>query len=130
MVPSSPSSVARSTRPLDHERLDAYRVAVALDALVVHVARAAPRGHGWLADQAQRASGSAVLNLAEAVGREGADRARCLRISRGSALELDAALTLLEQRGACASAARVESRALCERLVAMLTRLVQRAAGR
>ncbi len=130
MVPSSLSSVARSGRPLDHERLDAYRVAVALDALVVRVARAAPRGHGWLADQAQRASGSAVLNLAEAVGREGADRARCLRISRGSALELDAALTLLEQRGACPSAVRAQARELSERLVAMLTRLVQLAAGR
>jgi four helix bundle protein len=105
-------------------------VAVALDALVVRVARTAPRGHGWLCDQAQRASGSCVLNLAESTGREGADRARCLRISRGEALEVDAALTLLEHRGACPPSVRAEARALSVRLVAMLTRLIQRAAGR
>jgi len=130
LMVSSRSSLTPCCRPLDHERLDAYRVAVALDALVVRVARTAPRGHGWLCDQAQRASGSCVLNLAESTGREGADRARCLRISRGEALEVDAALTLLEHRGACPPSVRAEARALSVRLVAMLTRLIQRAAGR
>lgn len=118
-----------STAQLDHERLDAYSVAVALDAAIVTIARRAPRGHAWLGDQAQRASASVVLNLAEAMGREGADRARALRISRGSALELDAALTLLTQRGACSPAARSEARSLNLRIVAMLTRLRERATG-
>jgi hypothetical protein len=36
--------------------------------------------------------------LAEAVGRQGADRAQRHRIARGSALEADAALTLLGHR--------------------------------
>ncbi|MBI4912292.1 MAG: four helix bundle protein [Acidobacteria bacterium] len=114
---------------LDHERLDAYRVAVELDALVVAMARKAPRGHAWLADQAQRASGSVVLNLAEAMGREGADRARTLKISRGSALELDAALTLLLHRGGCAPAARDAAKGLTLRVLAMLTRLREWAGG-
>ena len=70
---------------------------------------------------------STVLNLAEALGREGADRARALRIARGSALELDAALTLLAHRGACAPAARAQARAWTVRVVAMLTRLRARA---
>lgn len=93
------SETHSSAPQLDHERLDAYTAAVALDALVVALTRSASRGHAWLADQAQRASASVVLNLAEALGREGADRARMLRIAKGSALELDAALTLLAQRG-------------------------------
>ena len=114
---------------LDHERLDAYCVAVQLDGLVVALVRRAPRGHAWLGDQAQRASASTVLNLAEALGREGADRARALRIARGSALEVDAALTLLTQRGACNPASRSEARTLTLRVVAMLTRLRDRAAG-
>ncbi len=114
---------------LDHERLDAYRVATKLDGRVVAIARRAPRGHAWLGDQAQRASASVVLNLAEAMGREGADRARALRIARGSALEVDAALTLLAHRGACGAAARAEARSLNLRVVAMLTRLRERAAG-
>lgn len=113
---------------LDHERLDAYRVAVELDGIVVGLVRRAPRGHAWLGDQAQRASASTVLNLAEALGREGADRARALRIARGSALEVDAALTLLAQRGGCADAGRRDARALSLRVVAMLTKLRDRAA--
>lgn len=117
-----------TTTKLDHERLDVYAAAVELDRLVVTLTRSAPRGHAWLGDQAQRASASVVLNLAEALGRDGADRARMLRISKGSALELDAALTLLTQRGACRSAARVEARTLNVRVVAMLTALRNRAA--
>jgi len=109
---------------LDHERLDAYRVAVALDRIVADAAKRAGRGHAWLCDQALRASGSAVLNLSEAVGREGADRARHLRIARGSLLETDAALTLLANRGACTEASRREAYALTVRLAAMLQRFI------
>jgi four helix bundle protein len=112
---------------LDHERLDAYRVAVELDELVARLARQGSRGQAWLFDQAQRASGSAVLNLAEAIGRDGADRARCLKISRGSALEVDAAMTLLEHRGLCPSTIRGRARQLVGRLAAMLTKMMNRA---
>ena len=118
-----------STVRLDHERLDAYNVAIELDGRVVAIARRAPRGHAWLGDQAQRASASVVLNLAEAMGREGADRARTLKIARGSALEVDAALSLLLQRGACDNASRNAARALNVRVVAMLTKLRELAAG-
>jgi hypothetical protein len=71
------------TNTLQHERLDAYAVTVELDGAVVAIAHRAGRGHAWLTDQAMRASASVVLNLAEALGREGADRARALRITRG-----------------------------------------------
>jgi four helix bundle protein len=63
----------------------AYIFTEALDGAVVGIARRAGRGHGWLCDQATRAAASVVLNLAEAMGREGLDRARTLRIARGSA---------------------------------------------
>ncbi len=113
---------------LQHERLDAYAVAVELDGAVVGISRKAGRGHAWIADQAMRASASVVLNLAEALGREGADRARALRIARGSALELDAALTLMLHRGACREAERSAAKGLTVRVVAMLTALRNRAA--
>jgi four helix bundle protein len=117
-----------STNTLQHERLDAYRIAVELDGAVVAITHRAGRGHAWLADQATRASASVVLNLAEALGREGADRARALRIARGSALELDAALTLMLQRGACRAEERNAAKSLTVRMVAMLTALRNRAA--
>jgi four helix bundle protein len=116
------------TNTLHHERLDAYGVAVELDGAVVAIAHKSGRGHAWLADQAMRASASVVLNLAEALGREGADRARALRIARGSALELDAALTLMLHRGAYRTEERKAAKALTVRVVAMLTALRNRAA--
>ncbi len=109
---------------LDHERLDAYRIAVELDGVLVAASRTSSRGHAWLWDQALRAAASVVLNLAEACGREGADRARCLRIARGSALETDAALTLLAHRGALGEGRRAKARELGTRLVGMLHRLI------
>ena len=60
------------TNTLQHEQLDAFAVAVGLDGAVVGIAHKAGRGHAWVADQAMRASASVVLNLAEALGREGA----------------------------------------------------------
>ena len=56
---------------LQHERLDACKVAVELDSAVVTIAHRAGRGDAWLADQAMRASASVVLNLAEALGGKG-----------------------------------------------------------
>ena len=125
--PSHSSSGAGSPPPLAHERLDAWHVALALDAEVVAVARAAGRGLGWVTDQATRATGSVVLNLAESMGRAGADRARILRIAHGSALEADAALTLLAIRGACAAMVQNRCRVLTARLVAMIVGLIRRA---
>ena len=133
---------------LQHERLDAFAVAVELDGTVVAIAHRSGRGHAWIADQAMRASASVVLNLAEALGREGADRARALRIARGSALGgsmsksrrrlgathcvaihgVDAALTLMLHRGACRDAERCAAKGLTVRVVAMLTALRNRAA--
>ena len=111
---------------LDHERLDAFRVAVELDLVVVRALEGVRR-HRTARVQADDASVSVVLNLAESVGREGGDRAYHLRVARGSLLELDAALTLLTHRRACPPDARAEARALAVRLAAMLHGLLARA---
>ncbi len=114
---------------LPHERLDAWRVALDLDRAVVVLAGGAGRGLAWLADQATRASGSAVLNLAEAMGRRGADRARTLRIAAGSVLEVAAAVRLLEHRGAGPATTREQVRGLAGRLSALIAGLIRRAEG-
>ncbi len=122
------SAISPSSVRLDHERLDLYAVVVELDEIISGLARRGPRGHAWLWDQAQRAPASAVLNIAEAAGARASDRARCLRIARGSMLETDAALTLLADRGACPDDTRRHARNLTVRTVSMVTRLITTAA--
>ena len=120
------TNLPSSEPQLNHEKLDAYQVAIALDALVLQVTRRAPRGNAWLVDQAQRAAGSAVLNLVEGTGREGQDRIQHYRIARGSAPETDAAMTLLLHRGLAKQEERLQAKALAVRLVSMLTAMTRR----
>jgi four helix bundle protein len=93
----------------------------------VEACQRAGRGFFSLCEQARHASASSPLNLAEAVGHRGADRAQRLRIARGSALKVDAALTLLGHRRVCPSELRGQARVLTVRLVGRLTRLVESA---
>lgn len=109
--------------PFDHQRLDAY--AVALEALVRGdaVARQLPRGYAKLADQLRRALLSAHLGVAEAASRTGADRRARFRCCRGEASEAAAALeaVLMLQ---LAPPERIQPLVhLLARLCAMLTRL-------
>jgi four helix bundle protein len=76
----------------NHERLDAYRLAVEV-ARGVAAARF-PRGEADLRDQAVRASRSVVLNIAEGCSRGGRAARNHYRIALGSAAETCAALDL------------------------------------
>jgi four helix bundle protein len=112
-----------------HERLDAY--VVARQALIAGeaIASSLPRGYSTLADQLRRALLSAVLGVAEAAARSGADRMARFRCARGEASEAAAALEVVMLLG-LAPAARVEPvRALLGRLYAMLTRLAKAGVG-
>jgi four helix bundle protein len=77
----------------DHESLDVYKLALE----VSHWLHEAPfpRGVAWIRDQAQRAMGSVVLNIAEGRGREGDARRNHYRIALGSAAETCAALDIV-----------------------------------
>jgi four helix bundle protein len=109
-------------RLLDFERLDVYRVAIEFQVLL---ARLLPRkGFASIRDQLERASASAVLNIAEGAGRARAtDKARFYVIARGSAMESAAALDVLLARGAIAPAEHRHARGLLVRVVQMLTKL-------
>ena len=76
----------------EHERLDAYRVArEVLEALTGK--RGDFTGHAWLYNQAARAAGSVVLNVAEGASlRSPGAKKRHYGIALGSCGELGAAL--------------------------------------
>jgi four helix bundle protein len=108
-------------RPLPHERLDVFRVAIEL---VEHIAKLqVRRGASNAYDQLKRASSSVALNIAEACGKQDKDRRRFFEIARGSGLESAAALRILWAMGAINQAQHDTGRSLCERLYAMLTKL-------
>ena len=88
-----------------HETLAVYHLAVSIARRLK--AREWPRGDGWLRDQAVRASGSVVLNLAEGLARGGDAGRNHLRIAMGSAAETAAVADLLGDEALQRDAAKV-----------------------
>jgi len=119
--PKSEFGQALEPRPLPHERLDAFTVAIELVEQVKSLGTL--RGTAGALDQLRRASTSVAVNIGEACGKSGADRRRYFAIARGSALECAAALRVLLALELVKRQRYTEARALCERLYAMLTRL-------
>ncbi len=121
MIPAAPP-VASLAPTASLHRFDAYRLALAFRARVV---RWLPLKRAELSDQLDRASISAVLNLAEGAGRSTPrDQARHYAMSRGSAFECLAILDLLDLE--TAPAGSPQARVVLLRLMAILTALIRR----
>jgi four helix bundle protein len=111
-------------RPLPHERLHVYQVAMQLIGLVAQLR--VLRGHAPTFDQLRRAAVSIALNIAEGCGKSGADRRRFFEIARGSPLECAAAMQILAVFAAIDKATAASGEANVQRIYAMLTRLSPR----
>ncbi len=110
-----------SPRPLPFHSLDVYGVALELVRLAASLSSL--RGTAEVRDQLRRASSSCALNIAEASGKNGADRRRFFLIARGSACEAGAALDVLAALRAIDPSVHKQGLRMCDRLYAMLTRL-------
>jgi four helix bundle protein len=111
----------------DHEKLDAYGIAVDFVIAANAIAEGATRGkgHADLADQLRRASTSIVLNLAEGAGEyASAEKARFYRMSKRSATECAALVEIYRRLGLVEAEAADKARASLLRIVSMLVRLV------
>src|SRR5262249_27757337 len=120
----------QSPTTLGGPTLDAYRVALELAALLREALAKLRAQNRPLADQAQRATESILLNLAEGAGKYWSTRreqARYYSIARGSAMELQAALHLCRAWALLGSATLDAADLLLDRERAMLYRLIQRA---
>ena len=111
------------SRYFDHERLDAFHVA--LEALVLGdaIGRGLPRGYGTLGDQLRRALSGAYLQTSEGAARSGADRTNRFRVARAEAGEAAAALTAVVRLGLVDAAKAETVMQLLGRLAAMLGKL-------
>jgi len=124
---ATPAPEAGPAGWLEHERLDAYRVALEFQQIAARICRT--KGLGALRDQLDRASVSICLNTAEGAGRTSpAEKRHFFSIARGSALECGAALDLLHTRGLVAGGDYRRARVLLIRIVSMLVGLMRRGA--
>lgn len=111
---------------LDYEKLDAYQFALRFAGICFAILEHLPRGHAELADQLRRAIISVPLNIAEGAGKAtDKDRRRFNAIARGSAMECGAVLDLLKLQNLAEPAAIAEAKALCTRVVAMLSKMAR-----
>ncbi len=122
-VPPAPAALVLPAEAgtLDAERLLAYRVALELQALCSTLV---PVGHRVLKDQLERASLSAVCNVAEGAGRYSRkEKRRFYAIARGSATETAAIVDVIRLRRLAPESACSGARTLAVRVVQLLTRL-------
>jgi four helix bundle protein len=116
----------------DHERLDAYRLAIEfvaqVDRFLDELSRA-PRTSAM--KHLDEAATSVALNIAEGNGKRSIpDRVRFLEIARGSALECATCLDVLVVRKKLGAEAAAAEKATLVRIVATITKLIEKLLAR
>ncbi|MEZ4366581.1 MAG: four helix bundle protein [Kofleriaceae bacterium] len=107
------------------QKLDVYQRSIEFLAFTHQSVRSVPRGHSDLLDQLRRAAQSIPANIAEGAGKQTrADKARYFAIARGSAMEAAAHLDVLRMAELVDEGKYARGIELLERVVAMLTKLV------
>jgi four helix bundle protein len=111
----------------DHEKLDVYRLALEFVSWIEILLTETKRQSRETSDQLDRASLSILLNIAEGNGKnQPRSRANFFAIARGSATECAACLDALAAKRICTVGRIVDGKALLIRIVAMLTKLIER----
>lgn len=115
----------------DFERLDVFRVALEVVAILDDLVGELPDGRGYIRDQLRRAANSIPLNIAEGAGEFlPAEKARFYRIAKRSATECAGQILVCRRLGV-ADAPRVEAALnVLQRVIAMLVTLVRRCGDR
>ena len=112
---------------LDHEKLDAYHIAIEFVILSDVVIEHLPRGRGYLSDQLQRAALSIPLNIAEGAGEYAVDETiRFYRMAKRSATECAGILDVCRKLQLLDEQKYVKGRELLVRIVSILTKMAQR----
>ena len=120
LTPDAPEN----TPPLDHERLDVFRVALDFAAMVPALTKTARPA---LRDQIERASSSIALLVAEGNARRTRrDRHHFFSMAQGSAMECAAALDILRVTGSLSHSDATRAKHKLTRIVQMLVGLRRR----
>ena len=109
----------------DHEKLDAYKKAIAFVAWSETILERVPKSAA-VYGQLDRARSSIVLNIAEGNGRfTNADRCRFFDIARGSSLESAACLDLLSIKRLISGTESDDGKSLLKDVVSLLIGLIR-----
>jgi len=118
-------AAADSQIMLHFQKLDVYQRSIEFLAFAHRLREGMPKGHADLADQLRRAAQSVPQNIAEGCGRTTrADKAKHYAIARGSAMESASHLDVMRVDELIDDARYARGIALLERIVAMLTKLI------
>ena len=110
---------------LSFQKLDVYQVSIEFLAFVHRLIARLPKGHADLADQLRRSAQSTPQNIAEGADRTSKpDKALHYTIARGSAMESAAHLDVMKVGGLVDDEEYAHGIELLERVVSMLTKLV------
>jgi four helix bundle protein len=111
----------------DHDKLDAYHLAIDFFGIADQIIEALPKGRSKLADQLTRAALSISANIAEGAGEFSGDaKANFYRIACRSATECAAILDACQKVGIAEGTLTSPARALLLRIVSMLIKLCKR----
>ena len=110
---------------LSFQKLDVYQRSIEFLAFARRLLQRIPKGHSDLVDQLRRSAQSIPQNIAEGAGNTGrADKARYYAIARGSAMESAAHLDVMKIDELIDDEHYAVGVALLERVVAMLTKMI------
>jgi four helix bundle protein len=110
---------------LSFQKLDVYRCSIDFIVVSRRIRQSLGRGNADLSDQLRRSAQSAPQNIAEGVGKVSKpDKARYFAMARGSAMESAAHVDVMRAEQLISEETYAEAVALLERIVAMLTRLI------
>ena len=110
---------------LHFQQLDVYQRSIEFLAVANRIRGHLPKGNADLADQLRRAAQSIPQNIAEGCGRTTrADKAKHYTIARGSAMECASHLDVMKIDELIENELYERGVELLERIVAMLTKLV------
>ena len=110
---------------LSFQKLDVYQRSIEFLAFARRLLQRLPRGHADLVDQLRRAARSTPQNIAEGAGKTTrADKAKHYTIARGSAMECAAHLDVMRIEELIDDERYGRGVELLERVVAMLTKMI------
>jgi four helix bundle protein len=110
-----------------HKKLDVYRLALDFVEVAAEVVKHIPRGQSYLSDQLKRSAASSVLNIGEGAGEFAKkEKVRFYRMALRSATESASTVDIVHQFGYTDSILYAKAESLLERIIGMLTKLIQR----